>query len=143
MRGAIALLLVVAGCAESKPGLYVRDTSSKWFGKDSEIEGTIQTSRGDHISVQVIATGDGERVHVDATDADGRYILRDLPAARYVVHFFLPGGEQHVEVDLQASQSRTVDVVVDQAKVGKDWTGPWPGSGHHEARVLPIARPEC
>jgi hypothetical protein len=136
-------LLLCAACAESAPGIYVRDASGKWFTKDSEIDGTVKTSTGEHLSVQIIASGDGDRVHVDNTDPDGRFFLRDLPAAKYVLHFVLPGGERHVEVDLQPSQSRTVDVVVDQALVTKDWLGPRPNNGRHEARVFPIAPAGC
>lgn len=139
----IFVLIGLAGCAESAPGLYVRDASSKWVGKSSEIEGTISTTGGRRIGVEIIATGDGEKVHVDDTDTDGRYILRDLPPAHYVVHFLLPGGERHVEIDLAASQSRTIDVVVDQAAVGKEWAGPVARQGYHDPITYPIAPASC
>jgi len=50
--------LVCAACAESKPGLYVRGPSSNWFGKDSAIEGQIETNQGHEIAVTVIVTSE-------------------------------------------------------------------------------------
>src|SRR5689334_22200605 len=103
-RHRMVAVVLLAGCVESAPGMYVRDASSKWFGKSSEIEGTVKTTGSRHIGVEVIASGDGDRVQVDDTDTNGHYVLRDLPPAHYTVHFLLPGGERHVEVDLVQAQ---------------------------------------
>src|SRR5262245_9384593 len=86
---AALLVLALGACAESRPGLYARGASSRWFTKESQIEGEIRTNRGKGLSVRVVVTGDGDRAHVDV--ADGSYIVRDLPRGKYTVHYLLPG----------------------------------------------------
>jgi hypothetical protein len=120
----------------------VRGPSSNWFGKDSRIEGQIETNRGHEIGVQVIVTSDVDSTRSDSTDRDGRYVVRDLKPGKHVVHFLVPDHEQHVDVDLQPFQTLRVDLVVDEDSLGHCCIAGHHNPSHH-AHVLQKAPTPC
>lgn len=137
-----ALLVLTAGCMESRPGVYVRGASSNWFGNEAAIEGQIETNHGHEIEVAVAVTGEGDLVHMDSTDRDGRYMVRDLKPGKHVVHFIMPGQERHIEVDLQPARTVKIDAVVDEDRMASCCMGGL-ANPSHPRRVVPVVPESC
>src|SRR5215831_17111636 len=136
------VLVSCASCAAAQPGLHLVGASSRWFDSESVIEGEVTTNRGHQIDVTVLVTGGNEPVQVDATDRDGRYRVRAVPPGKHVVHFLLPAGEQHAEVEVRPSQRVRIDAVEDESHMDHCCLA---GSNdpYHPARTLALAQPSC
>src|SRR5262245_16263423 len=142
MMRALFALLSSASCAAAQPGLHLGGASSRWFDSESVIEGAVTTNRGHQIDVTVLVTGVNEPVHIDATDRDGRYRVRAVPPGKHVVHFLLPAGEQHVEVDVRPSQRVRIDAVEDESHMDNCCLA-GSNDAYHPGRTLALAQPSC